>query len=120
MKNRLKLLFSGLLMIIYTQAQAHTSIVFSVGPSLQEAQNYQDMRLMRQLQAQRVHNRFIRTQLANMQLQQRRFELFPEYDQYVYVDRPYTRRQVIYSRQYLNNHRYGQIRCRRQVCVRTY
>ncbi len=120
MKKRVRLLFSGLLMIICAQTQAHTSIVFSVGPSLQEAQDYQDMRLMRQLQAQRLHNRFIRRQFANMQLQQRRFELFPEYDQYVYVDRAYTRRQVVYSRQYLNNHRHGQVRCRRQVRVRTY
>ncbi|PJD92555.1 MAG: hypothetical protein CK424_05505 [Legionella sp.] len=119
MQQRFKLFLYGMVIFFCTNVQAHTSIIFSMGPSMQDDQAYQNIRLMRYLRTQRLQNRFIRARLAEMQLQQQMYDLDQAYDQYEYMDRLSARRGVMYPRQYLNNHPYQRIHCRRHVCVRT-
>lgn len=85
MKKLLTILISGLLLVC-TTANAHTSISFAVYPGMMNARDYDDMLLMEQIRAARMHDRLMRMRLAQMRYHRPMPMIRPFYSQPYYYD----------------------------------
>lgn len=101
-----------------TGAQARTSINFSINPvtvmptMMMNDYAYEDMLWMEQIRAQRMHDRLLRMQMAQMAYP-RHIHVIDRYD--TYVEPYYGRRHTIYTREYVQ-HRHPIRHCHRRVC----
>lgn len=92
-------------LLVWSNANAHTSISFSIQPSMGYS-DYEDLLLLEQIRARRIQNRL-------MQMRYARMYGLPMYPQYYIEERPYLMRT---HRVYIQNTRHAQKHCHRHHC----
>lgn len=120
LQSMMKKILSGIILslLICSGAQARTSISFSVNPitvvpgrMMMDDYAYEDMVWMEHIRAQRLRDRMMRMQMAQMGYP-RYIHVIDRYD--TYVEPYFGRRHTVYTRQYVQ-HRQA-VRCYRHRC----